>query len=173
MRLNASGLPEGNYEYRALMTTAAGVTSLSGSGTLGLAAQPLAVIAIPLGFALGLARPEPWALRLAIPRPQCRAGVPLSPGGQHRRVGNTHRHRPGRRQGRRRPIRHRCRHVRLRAAVDPPRRGRAVRPRDRPNRKTGFQPPRVVPPANLPVIEGVAGKMGVIGGTITGTSKPE
>ncbi|MDQ0016118.1 YD repeat-containing protein [Variovorax boronicumulans] len=49
-RFNASGLPAGNYEYRALMTTAAGVTTVIGSGRIDLTSPPLASIGTPLGF---------------------------------------------------------------------------------------------------------------------------
>jgi len=49
-RFNASGLPAGNYEYRALMTTAAGVTTVIGSGRIDLTSPPLASIGTPMGF---------------------------------------------------------------------------------------------------------------------------
>ncbi|MDQ0069692.1 YD repeat-containing protein [Variovorax boronicumulans] len=49
-RFNASGLPAGNYEYRALMTKAAGVTTVIGSGRIDLTSPPLASIGTPMGF---------------------------------------------------------------------------------------------------------------------------
>ncbi|MDN6886457.1 hypothetical protein QMO14_22970, partial [Variovorax sp. CAN2819] len=50
LRFNAAGLPAGNYEYRALMTTATGVTTQIGSGRIDLTSPPLQSIDTPMGF---------------------------------------------------------------------------------------------------------------------------
>ncbi|WP_418124768.1 deaminase domain-containing protein [Variovorax sp. 160MFSha2.1] len=154
LRFNAAGLPAGNYEYRALMTTAIGVTTQIGSGRIDLTSPPLQSIDTPMGFyqtgvtGLGLftwqspgsgidqvfrIRPAgstgAWDTRVVSSRGEGKDGVDLS----LIAAGTYDYELLWVRSGEGVPYAHAT--------------GQVV--------STGFQPPRWVPPVNLPVIPGV------------------
>ncbi len=165
LRFNGAGLPAGSYEYRALMTTATGVTTQIGSGRLDLTSPPLQSISTPMGFyqagvtGLGLFtwqspgagidqvfrfRPAGstggWDTRPVIARGEGKDGVDLS----LIAAGTYEYELLWVRNGEGVPYAHAT--------------GQVV--------STGFQPPRWVPPENLPVISGVTTGTAVFGNII-------
>jgi YD repeat-containing protein len=154
LRFNGAGLPAGNYEYRALMTTRTGVTTQIGSGRIDLTSPPLQSINTPMAFyqpgvtGLGLftwqspgteisqifrIRPAgstgAWDTRLVSARGDGKDGVDLS----LIAAGTYDYELLWVRNGEGVPYAHAT--------------GQVL--------STGFQPPRWVPPVNLPVIPGV------------------